>query len=130
MQKIAFKSICFIILSLAMTLSIAVTAGAADDTDGYDTAELKNGDKVTGTVLNNTFTVTTPYTSTTLEKDQISEIRINPESENHDVIMLNTGGLLEGTIEESVLSFKLVSGQIISLEKEQCKKILLENNNE
>lgn len=125
MLKIAFKSIFRIILSLALAASIAVSTGAADDEALYDTVELKNGDRVTGTVLNNTFTITSPYTLITVKKDQISEIKINPESENHDIIELNVGGSLEGTIEEPSLSFKLISGKIISLEKTQCKKITL-----
>ena len=130
MFKITFKSIYLIILILATLISIAAPAGAADDADVYDTVELKNGDKVIGDVLNNTFTVTTPYTNVTLEKDKISEIKISPESENHDVIALKKGGLMEGTIEEPAISFKLVSGKIISLEKKQCQKIILKRNNE
>jgi hypothetical protein len=131
MSKIAFKSIYLLVLGLAMMVSMALSAGAVDDADVvYDVVELKNGEKVTGTLLNDTFTVTTPYSSVTLEKDKISEININPESVNHDVIVLNVGGSLDGTIEEPSLSFKLVSGKIISLGKEQCKKITLKQKNE
>ena len=130
MSRIAFKSIYLIILNLALAVSITVSAGAVEDTGVSDTVELKNGDKVTGTVLNNTFTITTPYTLVTLKKDQISEIKITPDSENHDVIELTVGGTLAGTIEEPSLSFKLISGKIITLEKEQCKKIILRRKNE
>jgi hypothetical protein len=130
MSKSAFKLISLFVLSLAMAVFMAVSAGAADDPDVYDAVELKNGEKVTGTLLNDTFTVTTPYSSVTLEKDKISEIDINPESVNHDVIVLNLGGSLDGTIEEPSLSFKLVSGKIISLEKGQCKRIVLQRKNE
>lgn len=130
MLKIAFKSVYPLIMSLALAVSVAAPAGAADDADIFDTVELKSGDKLTGTFLNDTITVTTPYMAVTLEKDKISEIRINSESVNHDIIVLNTGGLLEGTIEETGFSFKPVSGEIITVEKEQCKKIILKRINE
>ena len=130
MSKIVFRSIYRIIMGLALAISIAVSAGAVDDADVYDTVELKNGDKLTGTVLNNTIMVTTSYTLITVKKNQISEIKFNPESENDDVIELNVGGTLAGRIEEPSLSFKIISGKIISLEKEQCKKIILRKKSE
>ncbi len=123
MLKIAFKGIYPVIICLLLAVSVSV--GAADDGNLNDTVELKNGDKVTGTLLNDTLTVSTPYSVVTLEKDKISEIRINPEKKDHDIIVLNTGGLMEGTIDEPVFLFKLVSGENISLEKEQCVKITL-----
>ncbi len=128
MYKNVVKSLYFLVVSMAMIVFISVFAEATDHEDIYDTVELKNGDIVTGTVLNDTFTVTTPYTNATCEKDKISEITIGSEYGNHDVIALKTGGLLEGTIEELSLSFKLVSGEIISLEKRKCKKIILQSH--
>ena len=127
MQKTAFKSVYLIILRLCMIAAIGAVAGAADNADVYDTIELKNGEMVTGTVLNDTFTIMTPYTTVALEKDNISEIEIDVEHENHDVITLNAGGLMEGTIEEAALSIKLVSGKLIALEKGDCKKISLKS---
>jgi hypothetical protein len=120
--------ICLILFGLVMTLSIAASAGAVDNVSVNDTVELKNGDKLAGTVLNHSFTVITPYTNIALEKDNISEIKIDFESENHDVITLNTGGLMEGTIEEPSLSFKLSSGKVITLEKKECKNIIFNKN--
>ena len=128
MLKTSFKTIYPIFMSVLLVLSIAAPAGAKDDADLYDTAELKNGEKVTGTLLTDTFTVTTPYMVVTLEKNKISEIRIIPEGKDHDVILLNTGGLVEGTIEELSFSFKIDSGEEITIEKEKCKKIILKNN--
>jgi len=130
MSKRTSGSIYRMMLGLAVTLSIAISSGAVDDADVYDTVELKNGDKLTGTVLDDTFTLTTPYSFVTLKKDQISAIKPHSESQNEDVIELNIGGTLTGTIEEPSLSFKLVSGETISLEKEQCKKIILRRRNE
>ena len=117
-------------MGLALSVSISISAGAVDEADVYDTVELKNGDKVTGTVLTNTFTVTTPYSFVVLEKDQISEIQFHSEGEFEALIELNTGGTLTGMIEETSLSFKLISGKIIKLEKEECKKIILRRKNE
>jgi hypothetical protein len=116
MSKIAIGSIYRIIMGLALAVSIAVSAGAADDADVYDTVELRNGDKLTGTVLDNSLTLTTPYTFVNLKKDQISEITPHPESQNEDVIVLSVGGTL--------------TGETISLDKEQCKKIILRRKNE
>ena len=125
----ALKIFYFIVFSVAMTIFITVSVEAADNSDVYDTVELENGDIATGTVLNDAFTVTTPYTNMTCEKDKIFEITISPESNDHDVIALKAGGLLEGTIEEPALSFKLVSGKIISLETRKCKKIIIRSKN-
>ena len=125
MSKIGIGSIFRIMVGFVLTVSIAVSAGTAEDPDVYDTIELNNGDKLIGTVLDNSFTLTTPYTLVTLKKDQISEIRPHAESQNEDVIELNAGGTLTGTIEKPSFSFKLISGEIISLDKEQFRKIIL-----
>ena len=125
MSKKAIRSIYRMIMGLALVGSIAVSAGSIDDADVYDTVELENGDKLSGAVLDNTFTLTTPYTLVTLKKDQISEIRPHAESPNEDIIELNVGGSLTGTIEEPSFSFRLVSGETISLDKEQCRKIII-----
>ena len=128
MLKKAFKSISPVFMTLLLALSIAVSVYAADNANVNDTVELKNGEKLSGTLLTDTFTVTTPYMVVTLEKDKISEISILPEGKDHDVIMLNTGGLVEGTIDELSFSFKPDSGKKISLEKDKCKKIILKKN--
>lgn len=101
------------------------TTFASDDTDNKDTVELKNGDKITGQVLADSFTVTSPYSIVTLEKDKISEIAIMPEGYNHDIVTLNEGGILEGTIDETSLSIQNEKGEKITLKKEECKKIIL-----
>ena len=120
MLNTAFKRIYPVILCLLLTISIS--SGAAEN---YDTAELNNGDNITGTLLNETLTLSTPYSLVTLEKDKILEIRINPEKNGHDVIELKAGGLLEGTLDDTEFSFKSASGEDISIKKEQCKKIIL-----
>ncbi|MBN1832795.1 MAG: hypothetical protein JW896_11865 [Deltaproteobacteria bacterium] len=128
MSKIAVESIYRMMMGLALTISIAVSAGAADETNIYDTVELKNGDILTGTVLDNTFTLTTPYSLVTLKKDQISAIKPYSQDQKEDLVELNVGGTLTGTIEELTLSFKKISGETISLDKGQCKKIILRSN--
>ena len=129
MSKSALKTINQILPVFLLLLSMAVSSIAADDGNASDTVVLKNGDKVTGAVLNDTFTLTTPYTAITLERDKISEIRINSESGNSDVILLDAGGSLEGTLEELEFSLKLTSGETISLEKVECKEIILNRKN-
>jgi hypothetical protein len=89
-----------------------------------DTVELKNGDKITGNVLTATFTVTSPYSIVTLERDKISEIAIMPEGYNHDIVTLIEGGIIEGTIDESSISIQNEKGEI-TIKKEECKKIIL-----
>jgi hypothetical protein len=129
MSKIVFKSVYQkIIMILLLALSIAASTGAADVASIGDTVELVNGDKITGTLLTKAFTVTSPYSLVTVEKSQISEIRINDGYQNHDVIELKEGGLVEGTIEENELSLKPSSGKIITLEKKKCKKIIMRSN--
>lgn len=125
MSKTAFQLIYPVIICLILSVPLAFSTGAAENANVYDTVELNNGDRITGTLLTDTFTVTTPYSTVTLEKDKISEIKINPEGKDHDVIALNTGGLVEGTIEEISFSIKTISGENISLEKEVCKIIIL-----
>ena len=48
---------------------ISVSAGETE-ARMFTAVELKSGDKVTGTVLNNTYTVMTPYSNITLEKSR------------------------------------------------------------
>jgi hypothetical protein len=130
MSKSALKTIYLILTGLVMVLSIAVSSGAAAEANANDTIDLKNGDKLTGTVLNDTFTLTTPYTAITLERNKISEIRIASGNGDNDVILLNAGGSLEGKIEELEFSFKPATGEMISIEKEKCKKIILKGKTE
>ena len=129
MSKIVFKSFYQIImLILLLVLSIAATSGAADISNSGDTVELENGDKLTGMLLNESFTVTSPYSLVTVKKEQISEIRINDGYRNHDVIELKSGGSIEGTIEENELSLKTAPDKIITFNKNKCKKIVLSRN--
>ena len=123
MRKIILKTFCPAIMCLL--LAVSISAGAAEDGNLNDTVELKNGDRITGTLLNDTVTISTPYSVATLERDKISEIRITPEGKAHDVIVLKAGGLLEGTIDETAFSFKSVSGEDVSLDKKECIKITL-----
>lgn len=125
MSKTALKSICIIIANLVLILFISAFVVAAEDSD---MVELKNGDKLTGTVLTDIYTITTPYSFVTVEKNQISEIRVDDEYQQNDIIELKSGGLVEGTIEEAELSLKLSSGKIIALEKKKCKKIIMRSN--
>ena len=71
MTKIVFKSVCLILSILSLAIFITVSAVAEESSD---TIELKNGDKKTGTLLTQTFSVTSPYTFVTVKKDQILEI--------------------------------------------------------
>jgi hypothetical protein len=128
MSKNAIGSIYRMMLGLALTISIALYAGAADETNAYDTVELKNGDKLTGTLLDNTFTLSTPYSLVTLKKEQIAAINPHSEGQEEDMVELNVGGTITGTIEERTLSFKLISGETISLDKKLCVRIILRRN--
>lgn len=130
MSKIVLKSFNIIFMSLALALSMAVSAGAMDNAGVNDIVILKNGDKVTGTVLNDTFTVSTPYSVVTLKKDKISQIGIHSGNQNDDVIELIAGGSVEGTIDAPAISLKLDSGKNISIEKEQCSRIILKTKTE
>ena len=122
------KSIFLFVFFMSIFVTLASSAAATDNVETYDTVELKNGEKVTGTVLNSTFTIVTPYSNVALEKDDISEIQIDFEPAGHDVVMLNSGGLMEGTIEEPAISFALDSGKTVTLEKKKCKKIIFHKN--
>ncbi len=130
MSKTVLKSIYTIIVSMAMVISITVLADAANNSGANDTVDLKNGDKVTGTVLNDTFTVSTAYSSITLKKDKISQIGIHSGNQNDDVVDLIAGGSVEGTIDEPAISLKLDSGKIISIEKEKCSRIIFKRKTE
>lgn len=113
------RYVCSIFMGVA--LAALISAGAA-----ADTIELENGDGLRGTILNETFTVVTPYSNIAVEKKKIREIKFNHENEDHDVITLDTGGLLEGNVDEPTISLKLDSGKESSVEKKDCKKIIIE----
>lgn len=118
----SIKSILLITL-LVFTMFTSTTF-ASEGADNQDTVELKNGDKITGHVLTDSFTVTSPYSIVTLERDKISEIAIMPEGYNHDIVTLNEAGILEGTIDEASITIKNEKGEKITLKKEECKKIV------
>jgi hypothetical protein len=119
----SIKSI--LLITLLVSAMLTSTTFASGDADNNDTVELKNGDKITGHVLADSFTVTSPYSIVTLERDKIAEIAIMPEGYNHDIVTLNEGGIMEGTIDETSLSVQNEKGEKITIKKEECKKIIL-----
>ncbi|NLA75787.1 MAG: hypothetical protein GX846_10025 [Deltaproteobacteria bacterium] len=121
MKKISLK---FILPVTGLIFTLFAAAAFGGDAD-HHTIELKNGNRITGEVLTGTFTVTSPYSIVTLERDKISEIDIMPEGVNHDIITLNEGGLVEGTIDEDSISIKTAGGEAVTLKKEECRKIIL-----
>ena len=125
MSQTVFK--VFYVIIAGLTLAVSSTAFAAEAEDIY-TVKLENGDELTGHLLTETFSITTPYTFVAVEKHKILEVRINDAYQHHDVIILKEGGSLEGTLEEPEFSLKTASGEIITLEKNQCKKIILKSS--
>jgi len=93
----------------------------------YDTVYLKNGDVLSGTVLNQDFVISTSYGDVPLKIGEIAQIILEGETGqgpgNIEQLILRIGDKLSGIVNSAKISIELASGPEISLEKDKIASI-------
>lgn len=85
---------------------------------------LRNGDKLTGTVLNEKFSIRTSYAKITLNNRIIAGIDLEGGANNIEKIITVNNNRFSGFIDDPVFVFKLQSGAQIEVRREKVLKVV------
>lgn len=85
---------------------------------------LRNGDKLTGTVLNEKFSIRTSYAKITLNNRIIAGIDLEGGANNIEKIITVNNNRFSGFIDDSVFVFKLQNGVQIEVRREKVLKVV------
>ena len=99
--------------------------GAASSlhTQTRDTVLMKNGDVISGKLVNENFTIKTSYASISIKTNDISRIVIEGGGANLDMVTLLTGDRLSGMLENEQIVVRLPAGAEITMERDKIKEI-------
>ncbi|MBA7546906.1 hypothetical protein ES705_39307 [subsurface metagenome] len=95
-----------------------------------DTIFLKNGDILSGEILNERFTVVNPYGTLIFCISDLAQIIFEEVKEQRPTdiarIILRIGDRVSGVVQEEKINIMLVSGEEIAIEKEKIAHITFE----
>jgi Tol biopolymer transport system component len=89
----------------------------------YDLLKLKNGDLLTGTILNTSFTLRTSYAELQFPKDFLATLRFVGGAENLSQVVLLNGDKFSGFISEGRIKFKMKGGSPIEVRIEKIDTV-------
>ncbi|OCC14242.1 hypothetical protein DBT_2384 [Dissulfuribacter thermophilus] len=136
---LAVSCICCLILSMlsagALESAAAVVAESSNLPDDQftlvldlqrpsdtDILLLRNGDRLTGTILNKSFSIRTSYAQLKFNNRMIAGINLEGGPNNIESIITVNNNLFSGFIDNAVFVFKLQSGPQINVRKEKVLK--------
>jgi hypothetical protein len=95
-----------------------------------DVAVFKNGDSASGTVVNKSFTIRTPYLGKMeIPTKKILRIHFRSSQFSQDMIRLSAIDTYQGAIQEKTVQFRVKgTGEVTSLRKENIHTILFLDN--
>jgi len=88
---------------------------------------LKNGDKLSGDILDESFSLKTSYASLVLRTQDIKSIEFEGGGLNIDVVKLKVGDKLSGIVHNTSVRIKLLSGRVLNIDLEKVKSIYLKD---
>ena len=132
---------------LPLVVCFALAAGAQDDSPGKseialssspdvsvvldlkrpsdtDILLLRNGDQLTGTILNENFSLRTSYASLQFHNRILAGVDLEGGSNNIERIVTVNGNQFSGFIDDPVVVFKLQAGATIQIRREKILKIV------
>ncbi len=89
----------------------------------HDVMELKNGDLLTGTMLNDQVGIQTAYARLAFRKDQIASLLLEGDIANIEHIIVINGDVFSGFVLEKTIRFKLPTGSEIEVRREKIKRL-------
>jgi len=90
--------------------------------DDDDVLVLRNGDRLTGTILNESFSLKTPYGALTFNNQIVAGIDLEGGSNHIESIVTVNNNRFSGFIEEPVFDFKLHEGPQVGIRREKVLK--------
>ena len=124
---LVISTLMFATSMLAITETVMPTIQRVLDTERLENADillLKNGDKLTGTVLNENFSIRTSYAHIVVESKYIAGINLEGGANNIESIITVNNNRFSGLIDDAFISFKLTSGLQLEIGREHLLKII------
>ncbi|MBM3271574.1 MAG: hypothetical protein FJZ01_28395 [Candidatus Sericytochromatia bacterium] len=88
-----------------------------------DAVRLKNGDTVSGRVLNESFTIKTSYATLTFKRGEVDTITIEGGGNNADEVRLVVGDRVSGVLQDAKVRVRLSGGNTTEVEKDKIKDV-------
>jgi len=130
MKKAVLLILCVIFLAafgLANTEPVMPAIETVLDTErpkDVDILLLRNGDKLTGTVVNENFSIRTSYAHIVIESKYIAGINLEGGANNIESIITVNNNRFSGFIDDAFISFKLTNGPQLEIRREKVLKIV------
>ncbi len=112
---------------VANTESIMPAIEKALDTERQKDADiilLRNWDKLTGTVMNEKFSMKTSYAHVDVKTNYIAEIDLEGVENNMESIITVNNNRFSGLIDDDFINFKLTNGSELEIRREKVLKII------
>jgi formylglycine-generating enzyme required for sulfatase activity len=91
---------------------------------GTDNVILLNGDKLTGTVLNPSYSLQTTYATIPIDKSSIAGISLEGTDKRIERIVTETNDQFSGTLDTTVFVFRRENGSILTIRPEKVQKVV------
>jgi len=117
--------------TLAITETVMPTIQRVFDTERLENADmllLKNGDRLTGTVMNESFSIRTSYTYMEIESKYIAGIDMEGGANNTGLIITVNNNRFSGVLDSSFINFKLMDGPELDISSDKVVRIIFKQN--
>lgn len=89
----------------------------------YDLLTLRNGDTLSGNILNESFTIQTTYATLSFPKNEIKRIVFESEKAEIQIMELGRGDILRGVIKDEVINIDIPSAGQNPIEQDKIREI-------
>jgi len=89
----------------------------------YDLLTLRNGDNLSGTILNESFTIQTTYATLSFPKNEIKRIVFESEKAEIQIMELLRGDILRGVIKDEIIDIDIPSAGKTPIEQDKIREI-------
>jgi hypothetical protein len=108
----------------AEAVEVAEVAPGLERPVDTDVMLLKNGDKLTGDVLNEEFSIRTSYADLTFNQESLAGIDLEDRINDMEVLITANDNRFSGFLDDSVFRFKLVTGPEIAVRREKVARVV------
>ncbi len=97
--------------------------GVFRGTKKHDILELRNGDVLAGSMLNEKIQIQTSYAKPSFAKQQLASLLLEGDMSNIEKVILGNGDVFSGFILNDSISFALNTGPTIEVRREKIKRL-------
>ncbi len=94
-----------------------------EQVERYDLLTLRNGDTLSGIILNESFTIETTYATLSFPKEEIKRIIFESERAEIQIMELGRGDILRGVIRDEVINIDIPSVGENPIEQDKIREI-------